>query len=73
MPSHDVDHDIVIICMLCCLVASALSAAFAYTIAKTQRSKPLVPSEPQPDVSDTLEAQPAAVTEVRFRANASFM
>ena len=74
MEARDADHEVVIICLLCCFVASALSAAFAYTIAKAQMQRPSPRSEPEPEIKEILDPpQPATVTEVRFRANASFM
>ena len=73
MEKTEPDYEIVVICMTCCLVASALSAAFAYSIAKAHRPKPAVLNETEPEIVQVLEHQQNTVTEVRFRPNASFM
>ena len=72
MTSNDVEHDVVIMCMLCCLVASMLSATFAYIIARAQASRPAPVSDPEESISDQIEPQRSAVSEIRFRTNASF-
>lgn len=61
--------------MMCCLVASALSATFAFTIARAYGVRaPEKEKEPEPPDEDAIEAQVIARPDIRHRgAPASFM
>lgn len=74
MPSNEADVHIVAVCMMCCLVASALSATFAFAIARTYGVRPADkeddPEEPQ---VDTVEAEVPPHPDIRHRTVTSFM